>query len=175
MARKKSTRKSAVSQRKSARRPRRNREPRTQAARSAELTEPSGSAAQLSGASPQSGAKEYRSGSEFVREQPPDKPTREVVAEAEQYGLKVTPNLVRIVRFKMRHEGAPRGGSVRRAVSRGRPLASGRRAGHPVSALSAAGPLGAAEARFRSLVLELGTARARTLLAEIDQFVQNLV
>jgi hypothetical protein len=44
-----------------------------------------------------------------------------------------------------------------------------------VGAAFAAGPLGAAEARFRSLVLELGTARARTLLAEIDRFVQNLV
>ncbi len=48
--------------------------------------------------------KQYRSASEFVREQPLDKPSKEVVAAGAKVGLKLSQGLVRVIRFHMRHQ-----------------------------------------------------------------------
>ena len=106
--------------------------------------------------------KRYRSASEFVREQPLDQPSKEVVAAGAKVGLKLSQGLVRVIRFHMRHQrsGAP-ATAGRGAVRRGRP---------PASAAAAAAPR-AAEVQFRKLVVELGVARAQVLVAEVERAV----
>ncbi len=108
---------------------------------------------------PKARGRQYRSASEFVREQPLDKPSKEVVAAGAKVGLKLSQGLVRVIRFHMRHQRS--GGQVtpgRRG--RGRP---------PMHAP------GAAEAQFRKRVVELGVARAQMLVDEVERAVAELL
>jgi hypothetical protein len=111
---------------------------------------------------------QYRSGSEFVRAQPTQMPTKEVVQAASKLGLKVTPNLVRIVRFKMRQEGSTPSGAPRSRVQ------ATRRPDTPTTSRPAP-PSRAAELQFRRLVVELGTARARALVSELQETTKALI
>jgi hypothetical protein len=104
----------------------------------------------------------YASASAFVREQALNRPVKEVVEAARKVGLKVTANLVRIVRHKMR-KAANGGPALGPGIRRGRPPASDR---HVL--------LGTAEAQFRQLVFELGVNRAKNLVSEVDQAVRRL-
>jgi hypothetical protein len=110
----------------------------------------------------------YRSGSEFVRAQPTEMRTKEVVEAAAKLGLKVTPNLVRIVRFKMRKEDSSQASAPRSRVQ------GARRPLTPTTSRPAL-PSRAAELQFRRLVVELGTARARALVSELQESTQALI
>jgi hypothetical protein len=104
--------------------------------------------------------KRYRSASEFVREQPLDKPSKEVVAAGAKVGLKLSQGLVRVIRFHMRHQRSGTQATTGRRP-RGRP---------PATAAFTHTP-GASEAQFRKLVVELGVARAQMLVAEVERAV----
>jgi len=123
--------------------------------------------------------KRYPSASAFVREQPLNRPVNEVVAEGTKLGLNVKPLLVRVVRSKMRHAGDAKSAvTTKGAVRRGRPPRAGARIagkrGRP-SAVTAASASGAAEAQLRSLVVQLGTARAKALVTELEQAIEALI
>jgi hypothetical protein len=123
------------------------------------------------------------SASEFVREQPMEMPTKEVVVAGEKLGLRVTGGIVRVTRFKMRHGGEAKPKAARRGVvRRGRPpkaaVAAGkaaRRGRSPTKAFAAAGGPIAAEAQLRRLVVELGTARAMALVDELERAIGALI
>ncbi len=122
------------------------------------------------------GGKRYPSASAFVREQPLNRPVNEVVAEGSKLGLNVKPLLVRVVRSKMRHAGdAKPAANAKGAVRRGRPpraLAQiPSRRGRP----PASGASGTAEAQLRSLVVQLGTARAKALVNELERAIDALI
>jgi hypothetical protein len=124
--------------------------------------------------------KRQSSASEFVRGQPMEMSTKEVVAKAAKLGLKVTAGLVRVTRFKMRHAGdAKPTAAGKGVVRRGRPPKTAavagkavRRGRPPVNAPAAAGGPTAAEAQFRRLVVDLGTSRAMALVAEVEKAVE---
>ena len=124
------------------------------------------------------GGKRYPSASAFVREQPLNRPVNEVVAEGTKLGLNVKPLLVRVVRSKMRHAGdAKPAAAAKGAVRRGRPARAqiaGKR-GRPSAAKAAGSASGAAEAQLRSLVVQLGTARAKALVTELEQAIEALI
>jgi hypothetical protein len=105
----------------------------------------------------------YRSGSDFVRAQPLETPTKEVVLAAAKVGLKVTENLVRIVRYKMRHAKDAAPGSAR-GLRVGRPVLSG-----PSSSVSAA------EIEFRRAILAIGVTRAKELLSELEAGIRAIL
>ncbi len=109
-----------------------------------------------------SAAQRYPSASAFVRTQPVDIPAKQVVAAGAKVGLKLTPNLVRIVRYKMR-----RAGLAKPVASPKRPLRKARPAIMP-----AAGPK---DLQFKRLVVELGIARARTLVEEVARSLESLI
>jgi hypothetical protein len=129
------------------------------------------------------GTKKYHSASEFVRGQPTEMPTKEVVSKAAKLGLKVTAGLVRVARFKMRHGGETKPTAAGRGtVRRGRPpktaAATGRavrRDRPPAKTPAVAGGLSAAEVQFRRLVVELGTARAKALVSEVEKGIEALI
>jgi hypothetical protein len=98
-----------------------------------------------------------------VREQPLDLPSREVVAAGTKLGLKLSQGLVRVIRFHLRH---PRPGGHR---------ATRREAGRSGRSQVAASAPGAAEVQFRKLVLELGVARAKALVSEVEAAIERLV
>jgi hypothetical protein len=104
---------------------------------------------------------QYRSASDFVRDQPMDQPTKDVIAAGTRFGLKVTPELVRIVRFKMRHADPL---TARIPVRRGRPPSTPSPAAVSVT-----------EIHFRRLVLELGTARAMALVESTEAAMKRLI
>jgi hypothetical protein len=123
------------------------------------------------------------SASEFVREQPIDMPSKEVVDKAEELGIKLSQSLVRVIRFHMRHGGeakpaaagrgtAPRGRPPKAAVAAGKAARRGR---PPKTAPAVAGGLSAAEIQFRRLVIELGTARAKALVAEVEKAIEAVI
>jgi hypothetical protein len=107
---------------------------------------------------------QFSSASAFVRAQPVDIPAKEVVQAGAKIGIRVTPNLVRIVRYKMRRAGQAAAAPARR---RSRPA---RRATGATSRRFTP-----AEAQFRKLALELGTARANALVAAVERAMQSLV
>jgi hypothetical protein len=127
--------------------------------------------------------KQYGSASEFVRGQPMEMPTKEVVEAGTKLGLKVTAGLVRVTRFKMRHGGEAKPAAAGRGtVRRGRPpkatAAAGkatRRGRSPAKAPAAAGALSAAEVQLRRLVVELGTARAKALVVDVERGLEALI
>ncbi len=93
-----------------------------------------------------------------------DIPAKQVVEAGAKLGIRVTPNLVRIVRYKMRRAGQAPPLAARRLVRRGRgvnvsPAASSR----------------SVEADFKKLVLELGTARANALVSAVEQAIEAIV
>jgi hypothetical protein len=125
---------------------------------------------------------QYSSASEFVRQQPMNMPTNDVIAAGAKLGLKVTAGLVRVTRFKMRHGGTAKPAAAGRgAVRRGRPpkatVATGKavRRDRPPAKPTAAGGFGAAEVQFRRLVVELGTGRARALVVEVERGIEALI
>jgi hypothetical protein len=82
-----------------------------------------------------------------------------VVLAGAEIGLKVTPNLVRIVRYKMRHAGSPKpSAALKRPLHKARP---------PAPAPS--------EIQFRRLVFQIGTARAKALVAQVEQRLDALL
>jgi hypothetical protein len=85
-----------------------------------------------------------------------------VVAAGAKIGLTLTPNLVRIVRYKMRRAGLAKPLAVVR-----RPL---RKARTPATLPAAA----SSELQFKKLVLEIGVARARTLVGAVAQRLESL-
>jgi hypothetical protein len=89
-------------------------------------------------------------------------PAKQVVAAGAKIGLKLTPNLVRIVRYKMR-----RAGLAKPVAALKRPL---RKARPP--AMRAASPN---DLQFKRLVVELGIARARTLVDEVARGLESLI
>jgi hypothetical protein len=107
-------------------------------------------------------AQHYPSASAFVRTQPVNVPAKQVVAAGAKIGLTLTPNLVRIVRYKMRRAGLAKPLSVVR-----RPL---RKARAPANLPAAA----ANELQFKKLVLEIGVARAKTLVGAVAQSLESL-
>ncbi len=114
-------------------------------------------------ASVKGGGKRYRSASEFVREQPLDMPSKDVVAAGAKLGLKLGQGLVRVIRFHMRHQGqAGRSGIVGQA-----------RRGRPPAGLGKGNA--SAEIQFRRLVIEIGAARASALVAEVEKAIESLV
>jgi hypothetical protein len=123
------------------------------------------------------------SASEFVREQPMEMPTNEVVEKAEKLGITLSQGLVRVIRFKMRHRGEAKPAAAGRGVvRRGRPpkaaIAAGkaaRRGRPPKMAPALAGGLSAAEVQFRRLVIELGTGRAKALVGEVEKGLEALI
>jgi hypothetical protein len=108
---------------------------------------------------------QFPSASAFVRAQPVDIPAKEVVQAGAKIGIRVTPNLVRIVRYKMRRAGQAPPAPARR----GNRLTARRVRGAPSRGYTPA------EAQFRKLVVELGTARANALVAAVEQAMQSLV
>jgi hypothetical protein len=126
------------------------------------------------------GTQKRGSASEFVRQQPIDTPSNEVVEAAKKLGLKVTAGLVRVTRFKMRHGGEAKPTAAGRGtVRRGRPPKAAvaakqavRRGRPPAKAPAVAGGLSLAEVRFRKLAVELGTARAKALVVEVEKAVE---
>jgi hypothetical protein len=129
------------------------------------------------------GTKKHGSASEFVREQPIDMPSREVVDKGKKLGIKLSQSLVRVTRFKMRHGGGAKPAAAGRGVvRRGRPpkaaVAAGkaaRRGRPPKIAPAVAGGLSAAEVQFRRLVVELGTARAKALVVEVERGLEAAI
>jgi hypothetical protein len=126
------------------------------------------------------GGKNYRSASEFVREQPIDMPAREVVAKAAKVGLNFSQGLVRVIRFHMRHGRDGESAAVGRgAVRRGRPPKSvgtaGVRRGRPPAAARAVAAPSSGEVEFRRLVVELGTGRAKALVTEVEKALEALI
>jgi hypothetical protein len=106
------------------------------------------------------GRRRYRSASEFVREQPMDRPSKEVVAAGAKVGLKLSQGLVRVIRFHMRHQRS------------GAQAAAGRKArGRPPALAPVGATREAAEVQFRKLVIELGVVRAQVLVAEVERAV----
>ncbi len=118
------------------------------------------------------GHRQYRSAAEFVREQPTDMPTRQVIEAGARLGLKMTAGLVRVTRFKMRHRGVTTGENG--AVRRGRPPknASTHR-GQPSPMLRTNGA--STETQFRRLVIEVGTVRAHAVVSEVEQQLEALL
>jgi hypothetical protein len=108
-------------------------------------------------------AQHYPSASAFVRTQPVDVPAKQVVAAGARLGLKLTSNLVRIVRYKMR-----RAGLAKPALATKRPLRKTR----PPAIVPATGTN---ELQFKKLVIELGIARARTLVDAVAQSLESLI
>jgi len=137
---------------------------------------PLGAQVQPRPASAAPGGKRYPSASAFVREQALNRPVNEVVAEGTKLGLNVKPLLVRVVRSKMRHAGdAKPAAAAKGAVRRGRPVRAvaqteGKR-GRPRAGTAS----GAAEAQLRSLVVQLGTARAKALVTELEHAIEALI
>jgi hypothetical protein len=128
------------------------------------------------------GGKQYPSASAFVREQPLNRPVNEVVVEGTKLGLNVKPLLVRVVRSKMRHAGDAKPAAAEKgAVRRGRPPRAAAQAvvkrGRPPAAAArvASSASGAAEAQLRSLVVQLGTARAKALVTELERAIEALI
>jgi hypothetical protein len=126
------------------------------------------------------GTKKHGSASEFVREQPIDMPSREVVEKAEKLGIKLSQSLVRVTRFHMRHAGEGKPARAGKGEARrGRPpkaaSAKGRRRGQPPAAARAASGPSAAEAQLRRLVVELGTARTKALVTEVERAIEGLI
>ncbi len=112
--------------------------------------------------------RDYPSASAFVREQPLNRPVNEVVTEGAKLGLKVNALLVRVVRSKMRHAGDAK--STRAVRRRGRPPAAVTRALAGSPRVS-----GVAETQLRSLVIQLGTARAKALVDELERGIEALI
>ncbi len=108
------------------------------------------------------GTSSYPSASACVRTQPVDVPAKQVVAAGAKIGLKVTPNLVRIVRYKMR-----RAGLAKPVGPEKRPLRKARGTVAPASTAS--------EMQFRKLILQVGTARARTLIDAVESRLEDLI
>jgi len=131
--------------------------------------------------------KKYTSGSDFIRAQSSELTTAAVIEQAAKVGLTLTPNLVRIVRYKMRKasgDTAPRKrgrkpGPKPAATNRGRkrgftqPTAPaqlkparfiGSLLPHPELASTAR------EAdTFCRIVTKIGTTKARALLDELEK------
>jgi hypothetical protein len=108
-------------------------------------------------------AQHYPSASAFVRTQSVNVPAKQVVAAGAEVGLKLTSNLVRIVRYKMRRAGlAKPHPAVKRPLRKARPPAT-------VPAT------GANELHFKKLVIEIGTTRARALVDAVAQSLESLI
>jgi hypothetical protein len=105
---------------------------------------------------------QYRSGSDFVRAQPLDMSTKEVVRAAGKLGLEVTENLVRIVRYKLRHAKDAAPATVRGL--RGRPRL-----------LAPSGKVSPAEMEFRRAILAIGVTRAKQLLNELEAGIRAIL
>jgi hypothetical protein len=102
---------------------------------------------------------EYRSASDFIRQQPLDTPAKDVVQAAARVGIALNAGLVRVTRFKLRHAGGQHGTTERVHLSRLRK--------------STGASLGL-EAEFQRLVAELGTLRAHALVAEVAKAFDRL-
>jgi hypothetical protein len=93
----------------------------------------------------------YRSASDFIRHQPVDTPAKDVVEAGAKLGIALNAGLVRVTRFKMRQEGGNRataaGRRPRKRTTRG----------------------ASSEILFLRLVAEVGTARARELVAKMGR------
>ena len=138
----------------------RGRRPKTQPASSSNLAVAAGESDLDVGVT--SATRRYPSASAFVRTQPVNVPAKQVVAAGAKIGLELTPNLVRIVRYKMRRAGLAK------------PLAAARRPLHKArpATVPAAAPN---ELRFKRLVVELGVARARNLVEEVARSLESLI
>lgn len=99
------------------------------------------------------------SASDFIRKQSASMTPADVVKAGAAAGLKFSRNLVYAVR------GRSAGGRRRKGL-RGRPR--GRRAAAVVAATGR-------EAQFRQLVLDLGIARSRALLAQVEDGMRRLI
>jgi len=97
--------------------------------------------------------------SSFIRSLPTSASVREVVAAAAKRGWKIKPRYVYKVRAATKHK-------TRKPVAL-------RVGPHPEATPSSAGS--ASEITFRKLVLDLGLARAKALLREVEQKLADLI
>jgi hypothetical protein len=102
---------------------------------------------------------QYRSASDFIRQQPLDTPAKDVVEAAARIGIELNAGLVRVTRFKLRHAGGQH--ETRERAERPR-----------VRRTTGASP--GLEAEFQRLVAELGTLRANSLVAEVAKAFDRL-
>jgi hypothetical protein len=114
------------------------------------LTKGSASLASRPGRKPSTGK---ISASDFVRSMPESTRAADVVAAGAGKGIKFTANLVYAVRAASKKDGTARSGS--RRIS--------------------SGPVSGSESTFRKLAFDLGIARARTLLDELEARLGQLI
>jgi hypothetical protein len=124
---------------------------------------------------------EFKSASEFLRSLSPDLPTQEAISLAAKEGFKVTSNLVRIVRFHLRHKGNKSTAIVkaRRAPARKTraPKKTVLKPLHKVEPTKKIGrprkvtPDSDLVGTLVNLILDLGTAKVKSVLSQIEGLV----
>lgn len=126
----------------------------------------------------------FKSASAFVRTLSPDLPTKEVIELAAKEGFKVTPNLVGIVRYQLRHRGAKAKSGKSTAIVKAR-RAPARKTRTPKKTVLK--PLHKADpvkkigrprkvapdqmGTLVGLIRELGTAKVRSVLSQVESLV----
>ncbi len=111
------------------------------------------------------------SASDFIRSLPSNTPAKEVVTRGAEKGLKFSMNLVYAVRQAVRRKaGAP---PARRGRKPGKVAAVAAVVAAPRASASA--PASSLEASFRRMVLDLGLARAKALVSEVERKLASLV
>ncbi len=95
--------------------------------------------------------------SEFIRSQPADMPAKQVVEAAKQAGLTLSENLVYATRAEAKKKTVAKGPA---------PSSAGKRKpGRPRGSTSKPSDL---DAQLRTIVAEMGLARARTIFSEVE-------
>ncbi|MFC1642215.1 hypothetical protein ACFL5O_05935 [Myxococcota bacterium] len=103
----------------------------------------------------------FPTASALIKSLPLEMSTAEVTAECQKHGFEINRHLIYVTR-----------GAMRRRLAAGQPIGRGR-PGRPPRVPEAVS--GASESSFRRLVVELGVARARELVMDVEQRLQLLV
>lgn len=91
----------------------------------------------------------------FVRKVAIEMPAKQVIEEAKKAGLKISENHVYAVRAVMRKEGAKGGAKAPSSTAR-------------ASAPASSAPTSSLEQQLRRIVAELGLARSRAVMADVE-------
>lgn len=102
--------------------------------------------------------------SEFIRSQSTSAPAKEIVAAGEKKGIKLNAALVNVVRWRAAQKGKPK------KRGPGRPKKNG-----PGRPKNGHGYVPGTEAAFRALVMDLGVARSKDILANVERAVAQIV
>ena len=119
-------------------------------------------------AAPTSGKKTTKAG--FVRSLPDTMPAKDVVAQGAAAGLEFSEKYVYNTRSSARIK--PARVSAPRAVVKAAPVA---RVAAPVTVSGGSSPAVASESAFRKLVLDLGIARSKSLLSDVESKLAALI